>query len=178
MGRLLCSGGTFCLFADWWWLLPNSVWELCNDSMYQPVVRDESVVSRPVSIQMLCMLPTVPTLTVVCCCGDVSPAVVSLDLRRAKCGCWGAVPWPFFLFVGHRWLGYVKCYGVVWTFCGTATGWVTCRTYIYLNGIAGSVKVANMWVAGSTVGVRFLCIYYVLCCLYVAGIMTGWLFAY
>ena len=60
--------------------------------MYQPVVRDESVVSRPVSIQMLCMLPTVSTLTVVCSGGDVSPADVSLDLRSAKCGCWGVVP--------------------------------------------------------------------------------------
>ena len=40
--------------------------KLCNDSMYQPVVRDESVVSRPVSIHMLCMLPTVSTLSVVC----------------------------------------------------------------------------------------------------------------
>ena len=39
---------------------------------------------------------------------------------------------------------------------------VTCRTYIYLNGIAGSVKVASMWSAGSTVGIRFLCVYFVL----------------
>ena len=35
-----------------------------------------------------------------------------------------------------------------------------------------------MWVAGSTVGVRFACVYYVLCCLYVAGLMTGRLVAY
>ena len=78
----------------------------------------------------------------------------------------------------HRWFGYEKCYGVVWTFCGTATGWVTCRTHIYLNGITGSAKVTIMWVAGSTVGVRFVCVYYVLCCLYVAGLMTGRLVAY
>ena len=59
-------------------------------------MRDESVVSRPVSIQMLCVLPTVSTLTVVCSGGDVSPADVSLELRSAKCDCWGVVPWPFF----------------------------------------------------------------------------------
>ena len=51
-------------------------------------------------------------------------------------------------------------------------------TYIYLNGIAGSVKVASMWFAGSTVGGRFLCVYYVLCCLYIAGLMIGRLVAY
>ena len=73
------------IIADWWWRCYRTVCrsydQSCNDSMYQPVVRDESVVSRPVSIQTLCLLPTVSTLTVVCSGWIVSSRCVTVFLQ-------------------------------------------------------------------------------------------------